>query len=120
VKLKIVEDKPVVLRNVLFDTNSAVIVASSFSELDELVGYLKRSKDKKIVLSGHTDTVGSDSANQKLSEARAKSVMEYLVQKGIENNRLSAVGFGEERPVDSNDTFEGRQKNRRVEFIVVK
>ncbi len=120
VKLKIVEDKPVVLRNVLFDTNSAVIVASSFSELDELVGYLKRSKDKKIVLSGHTDTVGSDSANQKLSEARAKSVMEYLVQKGIENNRLSAVGFGEEKPVDSNDTFEGRQKNRRVEFVFVK
>lgn len=119
-KLKIVEDKPVVLRNVLFDTNSAVILESSFSELNELVGYLKRNNTKKIAISGHTDNVGSDAANQKLSEARATSVMAYLVTNGIEESRLTAIGFGEEKPVDSNDTFEGRQKNRRVEFIFVK
>ncbi len=120
VKLKITEDQPVVLRNVLFDTNSSVILESSFSELNELVSYLKRNMDKKIDISGHTDNVGSDSANQKLSQARAKSVMNYLVEKGIEENRLTATGLGEEKPTDSNDTFEGRQKNRRVEFIVVK
>lgn len=120
VKLKIVEDQPVVLRNVLFDTNSAVILESSFSELNELVGYLKRNIDKKIDISGHTDNVGSDAANQKLSDARAKSVMSYLVTNGIEESRMTAIGFGEEKPVDSNDTFEGRQKNRRVEFIIVK
>ena len=119
-KLKIVEDQPVVLRNVLFDTSSAVILESSFSELNELVGYLKRNKDKKIDISGHTDNVGSDAANQKLSDARAKSVMSYLVTNGIEESRMTAIGFGEEKPVDSNDTFEGRQKNRRVEFIIVK
>ena len=120
VKLKIVEDKPVVLRNVLFDTNSAVILESSFPELNELVGYLKRNKDKKIDISGHTDNVGSDASNQKLSDARAKSVMSYLATNGVEESRMTAVGFGEEKPVDSNDTFEGRQKNRRVEFIIVK
>lgn len=120
IKLKIVEDKPVVLRNVLFDTNSSVILESSFAELDELVKYLNLKKDKKIDISGHTDNVGSDSANQKLSEARAKSVMDYLIQKGIGATRLTAIGQGEKIPVDSNDTFEGRQKNRRVEFIILK
>lgn len=120
IKLKIVEDKPVVLRNVLFDTNSATILESSFAELDELVKYLNLKKDKKIDISGHTDNIGSDNANQKLSEARAKSVMNYLIQKGIDENRLTSVGQGEKIPVDSNDTFEGRQKNRRVEFVFVK
>lgn len=120
VKLKIVEDKPVVLRNVLFDTNSSVILESSFAELNELVSYLKRSKDKKIAISGHTDDVGSDGANQKLSEARAKSIMGYLVQNGIDTVRMTAVGLGEKNPIDSNETLEGRQKNRRVEFIIVK
>ena len=73
----------------------------------------------KIQINGHTDNVGSPENNQMLSLNRATAVMNYLIEKGVENIRLTAKGFGESQPIDTNDTIEGRKNNRRTEFIVV-
>ena len=73
----------------------------------------------KIEISGHTDNVGSDSFNQKLSEDRAKSVARYIILKGIPRERIDFVGYGESEPIASNDTSEGRKENRRVEFKIL-
>ena len=91
----------------------------SFHELDRILPYFEKFPDLRIELSGHTDSVGSDAANQKLSEARAESVRAYLIQKGISIDKIEAVGYGESSPVASNDTDEGRQLNRRVEFKIL-
>ena len=72
-----------------------------------------------IEISGHTDNQGGEAYNQKLSENRAKSVFEYLLNNGIDKSRLSYKGYGEEKPVDSNDTEEGRANNRRTEFKIL-
>ncbi|MCU0342118.1 MAG: OmpA family protein [Spirosomaceae bacterium] len=111
------KQKPIVLKNVFFDTGSALLRKESYSELNLLVELLQKNAALKIELRGHTDNVGSDSENLKLSENRAKAVVAYLVQKGIDTGRLRAKGFGETQPVDSNDTDTGRQNNRRTEFI---
>jgi OOP family OmpA-OmpF porin len=73
----------------------------------------------KVRIAGHTDSRGSDEYNQRLSEARAKSVCEYLISRGISADRLSYIGYGESRPIDTNDTEEGRQNNRRVELEIL-
>lgn len=111
------KQKPVVLKNVFFDTGSALLRKESYSELDLLVELLQKNAALKIELRGHTDNVGADNDNLKLSENRAKAVVEYLALKGIDRQRLRAKGFGETQPVDSNDTEAGRQNNRRTEFI---
>jgi len=72
-----------------------------------------------VRIAGHTDSRGSDEYNQRLSEARAKSVYEYLISQGISADRLSYIGYGESRPIDTNDTEEGRQNNRRVELEIL-
>jgi len=73
----------------------------------------------RIQLNGHTDNVGSDTDNLSLSDARARAVYNYLVDNGIEASRLSSKGFGETTPIDTNDTPEGRHRNRRTEFVVI-
>jgi len=73
----------------------------------------------KIEISGHTDNIGSAAYNQKLSESRAKAVVDYLIEHGIDRSRLSYMGYGFEKPIAPNDTEEGRQLNRRVEFKIV-
>lgn len=108
--------KPVVLRNVFFETGSASLKPESAAELDRLVALLKPAPNLKIQINGHTDNVGNDAANQQLSEQRAKSVHDYLIEKGIEPARLRFKGFGENKPVETNDTPEGRARNRRTEF----
>ena len=80
---------------------------------------LQRDKTMKILVKGHTSSEGSDEYNLKLSENRAKSVVNYLVSKGIERSRLSFKGYGKTQPIEGNDTEESRQKNRRVEFEVM-
>ena len=108
------------LSDVLFDFNQATLKPGAKEKLSKLAGILLAYPDRyRMEIEGHTDAIGSDQYNLKLSETRAFSVRDYLVQAGIESNRIVAVrGFGKTRPVTTNDTSEGRQMNRRVELII--
>lgn len=106
------------LDNIFFQTGSARLYEESQVELDKVVELLRGAPTLRIELSGHTDNVGSRQANQTLSEQRAKAVYDYLVTSGIDAGRLSYRGYGEEQPVASNDTEEGRRQNRRTVFTV--
>jgi outer membrane protein OmpA-like peptidoglycan-associated protein len=110
--------RPVVLRNVFFETASAALRRESQSELNRLTELLVENPKVRIQLNGHTDNTGDEATNQKLSETRAKAVYDYLVSKGIAAARLKFKGFGETQPVTTNDTAEGRQQNRRTEFVL--
>ena len=94
-------------------------MSESFNELDRLYDILKENKGMKIEISGHTDDKGSDEYNKNLSNSRAKSVLNYLVNKGINADRLTSIGYGESQPVVKNDSDENRAYNRRVEFKVL-
>ncbi|MEI6408428.1 MAG: OmpA family protein [Bacteroidota bacterium] len=107
---------PITLRNVFFETGSSTLRSESSTELDRLVALLKQARWLHIQINGHTDNVGSEASNLTLSEARAKAVYNYLIQKGIASDRLKYKGFGKSKPVTPNDTEEGRAKNRRTEF----
>lgn len=108
------------LNNIFFDVGKATLRPESFPELERLAGLMTENSKMQIELSGHTDNVGSDEANMKLSADRAKSVTDYLVSLGINAERIQSKGYGETKPVGSNDTEEGRQLNRRVEFTILK
>lgn len=108
-------EKGRVTLNVLFDTNKAVIKTNSFREVDNLITVMKDYPELNVTIEGHTDNVGSAASNKKLSQRRADAVKKYMVGKGIDASRLTAVGFGLEKPIASNATKEGRAKNRRVE-----
>lgn len=110
---------PVVLRNVFFDTDKYDLKPESKAELDKLVAFLKNNPTLKIELGGHTDNVGDDKKNQVLSENRSKAVFNYLVENGIARERLAYKGYGETRPIATNDTPEGRGQNRRTEFKII-
>ncbi|MBM3162214.1 MAG: OmpA family protein [Chlorobi bacterium] len=103
---------------ILFSTGSSTITSTSRYNLEKLAGILKRYDDTNVVIEGHTDSVGSDYTNQTLSERRAQSVSNLLRAYGVEGNRLSAVGYGETRPVATNETESGRRLNRRVEVLI--
>ena len=102
-----------------FDFDKAVLKADGKAKLDDLVGKVKAINLEVIIAVGHTDSVGADAYNQKLSVRRAEAVKAYLVSKGIEKNRVYTEGKGEKQPVADNKTKEGRAKNRRVEIEVV-
>ncbi len=108
------------LNNIFFDFSKSELKEESFSELDRLVDLIKASPEMEVEISGHTDNVGSDAQNKLLSETRAKAVKAYFVEKGIDTKRLKTVGYGRTKPLASNDTEEGRQQNRRVEFTIEK
>lgn len=108
------------LNNVFFDFNKYELKPESFPELDRVVIFLTDYPTMEIELSGHTDNIGTFEYNQKLSENRANAVAEYLFAKGIQRNRIIVVGYGETQPADTNESEEGRQKNRRVEFKILK
>lgn len=108
-----------VMRNLHFATNKTRILSSSEEALEALFGYLERNPEIRIKIMGHTDNVGKDAANQRLSEGRAEAVREDLIKRGINETRIEAEGYGETRPIDTNDTEEGRQNNRRVEVEVL-
>lgn len=121
VKLKKIEiGGSVVLRNVFFNTGSYELLPESKIELKRLIDFLITNKSLFIELEGHTDNVGGEAMNQKLSEDRAKEVYNYLVNKGIEKNRLIFRGYGFSKPIISNETPEGRALNRRTEFKITK
>lgn len=111
--------EPIVLENVFFGTASAELKPESKVELDKLKYLLDENKDMHIQLNGHTDNVGKPEDNLVLSNARAKAVMDYLISKGINANRLKFKGFGETKPIYSNETKSGRARNRRTEFEVL-
>jgi OOP family OmpA-OmpF porin len=102
-----------------FDFDKSVIKPEGKAKLDDLVGKIKGINLEVIIAVGHTDSIGSDSYNQKLSVRRSEAVKAYLVSKGIEKNRVYTEGKGEKQPVADNKTAEGRAKNRRVEIEVV-
>lgn len=105
--------------NIQFDTNKAVVKDQYFAELAELADIMRKYPNLKVMIEGHTDSVGTDDLNMTLSQKRADSVKNFLVAiLGIDASRLDAKGYGETRPVEDNNTKEGRQKNRRVEAAV--
>lgn len=111
-----------ILRNIYFEFNSAVIrhTPECSVELDNLLCLLKENPQIVVEISGHTDNVGSAVYNQRLSQRRAQAIVNWLMEKGVEKGRLKAMGYGEERPLASNDDEkEGRELNRRVEFKVI-
>jgi len=108
----------IVLNNLFFDSNKSKIKKESSVELDKVVKFLKDRPDINIEVAGYTDNKGDDKSNLKLSEARANSVMEYLVKKGTNKSRITAKGYGKDEPIASNETESGRQMNRRVELKI--
>ena len=114
------EDKIEIRQAVQFEFGKAVLLDESKSLLDEVAAIIKDHPDiKKVRVEGHTDNVGSKSVNKSLSQERAQAVREYLISQGVAGGRLVAQGFGMTKPIDSNDTEDGRARNRRVEFNIV-
>lgn len=113
-------NKIVTLQNIFFDTDKSELLPNSFEELDKLVQYLKDNSETIIEISGHTDNIGNEEHNKKLSEARAKAVADYLASNGIDKTRITYNGYGSSKPIATNDTDADRQENRRVEFIINK
>ncbi|MGZ4034635.1 MAG: OmpA family protein [Bacteroidia bacterium] len=110
----------IILKNIFFDFDKATLRPESTNELERLTNLLKvDAPTLKIEISGHTDSKGADDYNKKLSNSRAKAVVDYLISKGIAADRLTSVGYGEEQPIATNDTDEGRQLNRRTEFKIL-
>jgi outer membrane protein OmpA-like peptidoglycan-associated protein len=107
----------VTLGDVLFDTGKATLKPGAYATIDRLAQALKQSSDRKVMIEGHTDSVGSDEYNQQLSERRAQSVQAALFERGVAAEQISTLGKGESTPVASNDNDAGRQQNRRVELI---
>jgi outer membrane protein OmpA-like peptidoglycan-associated protein len=107
-------------KTILFDTGKASIKETSAKVLSDIIGIMNEYPNASFSIGGHTDSVGRAESNMRLSSERASSVMSYLIENGIASNRLSSQGFGEERPLDSNKTKEGRANNRRVEISLDK
>ena len=105
------------LGDVLFDTGMATLKPGAYTTLDRLATVLKQAPDRKVMIEGHTDSVGGDDYNRQLSERRAAAVQTALLERGVSSNQITAVGKGETFPVASNDNAGGRQQNRRVEMV---
>lgn len=110
----------VTMHNIFFDTNKYELLPASMVELNLLTELLKNNENVAIEIQGHTDNVGDEKMNQKLSENRAKAVYDFLIKNGISTKRLSFKGYGETKPRFDNNTDEGRQQNRRTEFTITK
>jgi outer membrane protein OmpA-like peptidoglycan-associated protein len=112
--------KPIVLPAILFESDKAVIKPESEAVLIQAYNTLMENAEIEVEIGGHTDAIGSDAANDRLSQRRADSVRQWLVNKGVAPNRLRSVGYGESRPIATNETEEGRALNRRIEFTRTK
>ena len=108
------------LDHIYFDFDKTTLKKESYEELAKVIDFLKRNPNVEIEIAGHTDSKGSDEYNQRLSQGRTQAVVDYLISQGVNARRLVAMGYGESKPVDTNETEEGRAKNRRVEFTVLK
>jgi outer membrane protein OmpA-like peptidoglycan-associated protein len=109
----------VVLENIFFETAKATLKPESFTQLEQVLKFMNSNPSMRMEISGHTDNTGSLKLNTRLSQARAESVVEYLVERGIDETRLDAKGYAFSQPIATNDTAEGRAKNRRVEFKIL-
>ncbi|MBL4656033.1 MAG: OmpA family protein [Bacteroidia bacterium] len=120
-RIKLIEgyQKTYTLDNVFFDTGKSTLRLESYPELEELFFALKGNDNMTVEIAGHTDNVGDDASNMKLSQRRANAVRGYVISKGISASRMIAKGYGETQPVATNETSEGRQKNRRTEVRVI-
>jgi len=114
-------EKPVtvILQNVFFESGKYDLMPTSFVELDVLFGYMEKNPKMKIEVQGHTDNVGGAEENLALSQNRANAVRDYLLGRGIEEERIISVGYGESQPIETNDTPQGRAKNRRTAFVIL-
>lgn len=120
IQLKLMETgASIILRNVFFDTGKSDLRPESYTEIDRLILIMMQNPTLKIEISGHTDNTGNDNLNDKLSKDRAQSLVDYMVSKGIKKDRLISEGYGSSRPIDTNDTEEGKQNNRRVEAKII-
>ena len=114
-----VKEKVTIILNVLFDSDKAVVKKKYHNDIKRVADFMKEFPDTTAEIGGHTDSTASNAHNQKLSEERANSVRQYIIDKfGIDGSRLTAKGYGEDRPIDSNNTEDGKQKNRRVEAVM--
>ena len=120
-KVRVTEEKIEILDRVYFDTSKATIKPRSFDVLNQVASVLKANKTKivRVEVQGHTDNQGNTQNNLELSQRRAEAVVEYLVSKGVSKDTLEAKGYGEAKPIKSNDTDKGRAMNRRVEFKIL-
>lgn len=119
-RVEVRSDKIEIKEKIQFEYNKAVILPASYSLLDEIADIIKKNPHiKKLSIEGHASSEGNPQHNLKLSDDRAQSVRKYLVDKGVDAGRLTAKGFGAKRPIATNDTDEGKEINRRVEFLIV-
>ena len=120
IELVPLEDSIMSFRNVQFKSGSAELTKESFIELDKVFRFLNGNPTVNLEVHAHTDNVGGDIMNQRLSERRSKSILDYLLKKGTKQERITSFGHGESVPIQTNDTPEGRASNRRVEFKIIK
>lgn len=116
----IIAGKPIVLKNIFFESGSSTLLPTSLAELDKLREFLEKNPTTTVEIGGHTDDVGNDADNLRLSQARAQAVVDFLAGKGVASARLVAKGYGESKPVAPNTTAEGRSLNRRTEFSILR
>lgn len=107
------------LNNIYFDSGKSVLSNQAQDELEELLDYMLRKKELRIEVAGHTDAVGEESDNIRLSKKRAEAVKIFLIRGGVASDRIITIGHGEAKPVSDNSTISGRQKNRRIEVRVL-
>lgn len=114
---RVLQDGKIIANGIRFDVNKATLRPESMGVINEIATLMKEHPDLKFSVEGHTDSDGEDTSNQTLSENRAKTVLQTLISMGIDSSRLSSKGWGESKPIDANDTPEGKANNRRVEFV---
>lgn len=119
-RVEVTSDQIVIKQRINFTTGKFTILADSFGVLDDVASAMKDYPNIRVEIGGHTDNVGDDAINQRLSKGRADAVFEYLLSKSVAAQRMTTVGYGETRPVDTNMTETGRLNNRRVEFFIQK
>ncbi len=110
--------EPLILKNILFETNKNILLTQSYPELDKLAAFLIMNPTLNVLITGHTDSEGDEAHNQELSTARAQAVANYLINGKIDKKRISYKGVGSKKPIAPNTSEVGRQKNRRVECII--
>lgn len=118
IETEIHSDTLFAFKNVLFQTNKTALLPSSYSELNVIVEYLNKNPQFQIIINGHTDSSGNERTNKKLSTGRAKAVADYIISKNINKTRITFAGYGSSKAIATNETDEGKQQNRRVEFIL--
>ena len=118
--LPIEENQTIRLNSIFFESGKSALQDESLPELNRMVKFMKDRPSLQIEIAGHTDNIGSHKINHKLSHDRSKAVSDFLIQNGIDKKRMHVKGYGENKPVASNDTKKGRRLNRRVEFTILK